>query len=103
MEATVNGTLVFIDPNVGISAGATLTVTSIDGAATDGTLTVAVVPLSATDLAFGPGSGEFDPPGSGNIISVNQINFVADVSGAHAGAGRIRDLRRRGRAGIDVL
>jgi hypothetical protein len=80
MEATVNGTLVFIDPNIGIAAGATLTITDIDGAATDGSLTVAVVPLSATDLAFGPGGGEFDPPGSGNIVSINQISFVADIS-----------------------
>jgi hypothetical protein len=80
LEATVNGTLVYIDPNIGIAAGATLTVTSIEGAATDGTLTVAVVPLSATDLAFGPGGGEFDPPGSGNIVTINQISFVADVA-----------------------
>lgn len=81
MEATVNGTLVYNDPNVGISAGGTLTITSVDGAATDGTLTVVVVPFSATGLAFGPGSGEFDPPGSGNIVTIDQMFFTADLSG----------------------
>ena len=80
MEATVHGTLVYVDPNVGISAGATLTITSVDGAATDGHLTVVVVPFSATGLAFGPGSGEFDPPGSGNIVTIDQFFLTADLS-----------------------
>jgi hypothetical protein len=80
MEATVHGRLVLTDPNVGIAGGATLTITSIQGAATDGTLTVGVVPFSATGLAFGPGSGEFDPPGSGNILTIDQIFLTADIS-----------------------
>ena len=80
MEATVHGTVILIDPNVGIAGGATLTITSIDGAATDGTLSVVVVPFSATGLAFGPGSGEFDPPGSGNIVTIDQIFLTADLS-----------------------
>lgn len=80
MEATVHGRLVYVDPNVGISAGATLTITSVDGAATDGTLTVVVVPFSATGLAFGPTSGEFDPPGSGNIVTIEQFFLTADLS-----------------------
>lgn len=81
MEATVHGTVILVDPNVGIAGGATLTITSIEGAATDGTLSVVVVPFSATGLAFGPGTGEFDPPGSGNIVTIDQMFLTAELSG----------------------
>jgi hypothetical protein len=80
MEATVHGTVILIDPNVGIAAGANLTITSIEGAATDGTLSVVMVPFSATGLAFSPGSGEFDPPGSGNIVTIEQFCLTAELS-----------------------
>ena len=79
MEATVHGTLVYIDPSIGIDAGATLTITGIDNAAADGTLTVAVVPFSPTDLAFGPGSGSFETASTPSL-TVPQINFTADIS-----------------------
>ena len=80
MEATVHGTLVYIDPSVGIDGGATLTITSIDGAAVDGGLTVAVVPLSPTDLAFGPGSGSFET--AAGTVTVPQINMTVDIATA---------------------
>lgn len=80
-QVTVNGTLVYIDPQQGIDGGAVLTIASITGGGTTGTLTVAAVPTSPTDVAFSPGSGSFQTSSS-NDITVPVINFTLDASGA---------------------
>lgn len=80
METTVNGSLIFFDPNVGIDAGATAYITGITGANIDGELQVAITPLSPTDFNFGPGFGSFE--GENIEFNVPQIAVTADVSGA---------------------
>ena len=72
-ETTVFGSLVYVDPNVGLAAGATLTITDIDGPGVDGTLSALVQPVSATDVSIGPGSGSFDT-GAGPL-AVNSISL----------------------------
>lgn len=61
-EITVSGSLVYIDSTVGISGGATLTITGISGGDVDGNLTASVIPFSPTDVIIGPGTGSFDSP-----------------------------------------
>lgn len=71
-ETTVQGTLVYVDPNAGFAGGATLTITDIDGPGVDGVLSALVQPVTATDISIGPGSGSLDT-GAGPI----EVNSMA--------------------------
>jgi hypothetical protein len=74
-ETTVNGSLVYVDPNVGLAGGATLTITDIDGPTDiDGNLTALVTPASATDVIINPGTGFIDSPAGD--ISVDGMTIV---------------------------
>lgn len=68
-ETTVAGSLVYIDPNLGISGGATLTITGISGGGVDGTLTTTVTPISPTDVTINGGTGAFNTPAGDITVS----------------------------------
>lgn len=77
METTVSGTLIYIDPQQGIAAGANLHITGISGGPADGDFTGVIAPLSPTAFALS-GSGGFS--GGGVEVGVSGAAVSVDVA-----------------------
>lgn len=83
LETSVNGTLTYLDPGVGLAGGAVLVINGITGGApqtASGTATI--VPLGPASIAITNGSFETHTDTRGNDLYLDDVNLTVDASGA---------------------
>ena len=82
LETTVNGKLIYVNPSVGISAGANLTVTGISGGAPQTlTASAAVAEPSPSLVTVTNGTLDTHTQTRGNDLSLSAVNLTVDLGG----------------------
>jgi hypothetical protein len=83
-ETTVSAVLTYLNPQVGITGGATLHVNSITGGAPQtATVDATVNPTGPTSIQLTNGSGSFLTQTRGNDLTVTSANLAVDGSNGH--------------------
>jgi hypothetical protein len=80
METTVNATVVFINPSLGLAGGAHLTVTAIDAASTTGTASADIQLQGSSTVVFSDGEALLFPTEGPSEIEVSNGNITATAS-----------------------
>lgn len=83
LETSINGTLMFVNPQQGFAGGATLEITSISGGAPqDAHGSGTIVPTGPASVAITNGNFETHTETRGNDLTITNANLQVDASGS---------------------